>query len=38
MVPNNHDALFAVGGICYMRKKYRAAISHFERALEIGIL
>ncbi|RMW37864.1 MAG: hypothetical protein EA447_04705 [Nitrosopumilus sp.] len=36
MVPNNHDALFTVGGIYYMKKKYKTAISHFDRALEIG--
>lgn len=36
MAPNNHDALFTVGGIYYMKKKYKTAISHFDRALEIG--
>lgn len=36
MVPNNHDALFTVGGIYYMKKKYKTAISHFDKALEIG--
>ena len=36
MVPNNHDALFTVGGIYYLKKKYKNAISHFDKALEIG--
>ncbi|MEK9682486.1 MAG: CDC27 family protein [Nitrosopumilus sp.] len=36
MVPNNHDAQFTVGGIYYMKKKYKTAISHFDKALEIG--
>ncbi|QDI89381.1 tetratricopeptide repeat protein [Candidatus Nitrosopumilus sp. SW] len=36
MVPNNHDALFTVGGIYYLKKKYKTAISHFDKALEIG--
>ena len=36
MVPNNHDALFTVGGIFYLKKKYKTAISHFDKALEIG--
>ncbi|MCV0392631.1 MAG: tetratricopeptide repeat protein [Nitrosopumilus sp.] len=35
-VPNNHDVLFTVGGICYLKKKYRTAISYFGKALEIG--
>jgi len=35
-VPNNHDALFLVGGIYYMKNKYKAAISYFDKALEIG--
>ena len=35
-VPNNHDVLFTVGGIYYMKNKYKTAISYFERALEIG--
>ena len=36
MVPNNHDALFTVGGIYYLNKKYKTAISFFDKALEIG--
>lgn len=35
-VPENHDVLFIVGGIHYMQKNYRHAISFFEKALEIG--
>lgn len=35
-VPNNHDVLFTVGGIYYLKKKYRTAISYFDKALEIG--
>jgi len=35
-VPNNHDVLFLVGGIYYMKNKYKTAISYFDKALEIG--
>ena len=35
-VPENHDVLFIVGGIYYMQKKYKTAITYFEKALEIG--
>ena len=35
-VPYNHDALFTIGGIYYLKNKYRAAISFFDRALEPG--
>ena len=35
-VPNNPDMLFIVGGIYYMNKKYKTAISYFEKSLEIG--
>ena len=35
-VPENHDVLFIVGGIYYMRKRYAVALPYFERALEIG--
>ena len=35
-VPNNHDILFSVGGIYYLKKRYRTAISYFDRALKIG--
>ena len=34
--PHNHDVLFTVGGIYYLQKKYKTAISYFEKALEIG--
>ena len=34
--PNHHDALFIVGGIYYMKNKYKTAISYFDRSLEIG--
>ena len=35
-VPYNHDALFTIGGIYYLKNKYRTAISYFDRALETG--
>lgn len=35
-VPHHHDLLFALGGIYYLQKKYKTAITYFERALEIG--
>lgn len=35
-VPYNHDALFAIGGIYYLKNKFRTAISYFDRALETG--
>lgn len=35
-VPNNHDVLFAMGGIHYMRSQFRAAMPYFDRALKIG--
>jgi tetratricopeptide (TPR) repeat protein len=35
-ISENHDVLFIVGGIYYMKNKYRTAISYFEKALEIG--
>lgn len=34
--PHNHDVLFAVGGIHYMRGRYADAIRYLGRALEIG--
>ena len=34
--PNHHDVLFIVGGIYYMKNKYKTAISYFDRSLEIG--
>lgn len=35
-VPNNHDVLFTMGGIYYLKNKYKTAISYFDKALEIG--
>ena len=35
-VPYNHDALFTIGGIYYLKNKYRTALSFFDRALETG--
>jgi len=35
-IPNHHDVLFIVGGIYYMKNKYKIAISYFDRSLEIG--
>lgn len=35
-VPNHHDALFMVGGIYYLKNKYKTAISYLDRSLEIG--
>ena len=35
-VPYNHDALFTIGGIYYLKNKYRTAISFFDRCLETG--
>ena len=35
-VPYNHDALFTIGGIYYLKNKYRTAISYFDMALETG--
>ena len=35
-VPNHHDALFMVGGIYYLKNKYKTAISYFEKSLDIG--
>ena len=35
-IPQENDVLFIVGGIYYMKNKYRSAISYFEKALEIG--
>jgi len=35
-VPNNHDALFTMGGIYYLNKKYKTAISYLDKSLEIG--
>lgn len=35
-VPHNHDVLFIIGGIYYLKNKHKTAISFFERALDIG--
>ena len=35
-VPHNHDVLFIVGGIYYLKNKHRTAISYFDKALEIS--
>ena len=35
-IPNHHDVLFLVGGIYYMKNKYKTAISYFDKSLEIG--
>lgn len=35
-MPNDHDILFTVGGIYYLKNKYKTAISYFDRALDIG--
>lgn len=34
--PDENDVLFIVGGIYYMRGKYRTAISYFEKSLRIA--
>ena len=34
--PQENDVLFILGGIYYMKTKYRTAISYFERSLEIA--
>ena len=34
--PQENDVLFIMGGIYYMKTKYRTAISYFERSLEIA--
>jgi len=35
-VPHNHDVLFIMGGIFYVQNKYDAALSYFDKALEIA--
>ncbi len=35
-VPYNHDILFIVGGIYYIKRQYRSALKHLERAADIG--
>ena len=34
--PNHHDALFMVGSIYYLDKKYKTALSYLDKSLEIG--
>ena len=34
--PNENDVLFIIGGIYYLKGKYRTAISYFEKSLEIA--
>ena len=34
--PHENDVLFIVGGIYYMKNKYKTAISYFDKALEIA--
>ena len=35
-VPNHHDALFMVGGIYYLKNKYKTAILYLDKSLDIG--
>ncbi len=35
-VPNHHDALFMMGGIYYVKNKYKTAISYLDKSLDIG--
>ena len=35
-VPHHHDVLFTIGGIYYLQKKFKTAISYFDKALEIA--
>lgn len=35
-IPHNHDVLFIVGGIYYMKNKYSAAISYYDKILDIA--
>ena len=34
--PDENDVLFIIGGIYYMKGKYRTAISYFEKSLKIA--
>jgi tetratricopeptide (TPR) repeat protein len=34
--PDENDVLFIIGGIYYMKGKYRTAIPHFEKSLKIA--
>lgn len=35
-IPEENDVLFIVGGIYYMKNRYKDAISYFDKALEIA--
>jgi len=35
-VPNHHDALFMMGGIYYLKNKYKTTISYLDKSLDIG--
>ena len=35
-IPEENDVLFIVGGIYYMKNKYKDAITYFDKALEIA--
>lgn len=35
-IPEENDVLFIVGGIYYLKNKYKTAISYFEKSLEIA--
>ncbi len=35
-VPGNQDVLFTIGGIYYMKRRYKTSITYLDRALEIG--
>jgi tetratricopeptide (TPR) repeat protein len=35
-IPNHHDALFMMGGIYYLKNKYKTSISYLDKSLDIG--
>ena len=35
-IPYDHDVLFILGGIFYMRKKYKTALGYFDKSLKIS--
>ena len=35
-VPNHHDTLFMMGGIYYLKNKYKTTISYLDKSLDIG--
>lgn len=35
-VPNDNDVLFIVGSIYYLQKRYKSALIHLDKALDIG--